>query len=361
MMKKLIVLSAVLLLLLSIAVPSFARDPVEFYADIPDSLREPLSSHSGLSYTFVDGFRDIDEGKENAFLILEQNGESRIHIFNNDIDGWRLDVVSRPLPKYKDVKPQIAGWATYFWVGYELKNEEEYTRFSYTVSLQEFNEWKILDYSWTQMIGKEESTIYASFSPYFLSLNKSTHEVDTLPTDDHMQINGVYDYSLEGFTFPMTISDLESAYVMDGYAMVCNPNPADRLNLRKTPAKDSKSLGKYYNGTIVKILNDKNNGWVEVDIEGITGYFMKDFLAYGEAIHQVPRPEYYKIMSLDASSTGDATVPLYIQPSISSILVSMLDGTQVFVLGDVGDDWCHVLYRNTSGYVQSKYLSQGNG
>ena len=50
------------------------------------------------------------------------------------------------------------------------------------------------------------------------------------------------------------------------YAIVQNPNAADRLNLRAAPSRDAQSLGKYYNGVEVQILEDLNKGWVRVRI-----------------------------------------------------------------------------------------------
>ena len=65
------------------------------------------------------------------------------------------------------------------------------------------------------------------------------------------------------------------------YAIVQNPNAADRLNLRAAPSRDAQSLGKYYNGVEVQILEDLNNGWVRVRIghRGTAeGYMMKEYL-----------------------------------------------------------------------------------
>lgn len=52
----------------------------------------------------------------------------------------------------------------------------------------------------------------------------------------------------------------------NAYAVVHNPDAADRLNLRAAPNKEAESLGKYYNGVGVQILEELNNGWVRVRI-----------------------------------------------------------------------------------------------
>lgn len=42
----------------------------------------------------------------------------------------------------------------------------------------------------------------------------------------------------------------------NAYAVVHNPDAADRLNLRAAPNKEAESLGKYYNGVGVQILEE---------------------------------------------------------------------------------------------------------
>ena len=69
----------------------------------------------------------------------------------------------------------------------------------------------------------------------------------------------------------------------NAYAVVHNPDAADRLNLRAAPNREAESLGKYYNGVGVQILEELNNGWVRVRIgnRGVAeGYMMKAYLQY---------------------------------------------------------------------------------
>ena len=49
---------------------------------------------------------------------------------------------------------------------------------------------------------------------------------------------------------------------------VANPDPADRLNLRAAPRPDAVSLGKYYNGTPVYLLEAPSAGYAHVRIQG---------------------------------------------------------------------------------------------
>ena len=48
------------------------------------------------------------------------------------------------------------------------------------------------------------------------------------------------------------------------WAVVNNPDPEDRLNLRAEPSRASSSLGKYFNGVLVKVLERTGDGWAHV-------------------------------------------------------------------------------------------------
>lgn len=65
-------------------------------------------------------------------------------------------------------------------------------------------------------------------------------------------------------------------------AVVENPNPSDRLNLRVGPDKSCTSLGKYYNGVEVEFLFGTENAesWRHVIIEGVVGYVDSSFLDF---------------------------------------------------------------------------------
>ena len=62
------------------------------------------------------------------------------------------------------------------------------------------------------------------------------------------------------------------------YAVVNNPNPNDRLNLRVSPTRDTLSLGKYYNGVTVKILAYADSAWAHVQVGDVVGYMMTQYL-----------------------------------------------------------------------------------
>lgn len=109
-----------------------------------------------------------------------------------------------------------------------------------------------------------------------------------------------------------------------GWAVVVNPDPDDRLNLRAEPSRESRSLGKFYNRTPVRVLEQQGD-WCRVAIgtDGtLNGWMMTEYLCFGErmdsigaAFPQLMRRDEYegRLLYADASkqdtrtfATGDA-------------------------------------------------------
>ena len=61
------------------------------------------------------------------------------------------------------------------------------------------------------------------------------------------------------------------------FGIVVNRDPRDRLHLRAEPAKQAKSLGKFFSGTQVEILSE-TDGWYQVRAGFQEGYMMKEFV-----------------------------------------------------------------------------------
>ncbi len=68
----------------------------------------------------------------------------------------------------------------------------------------------------------------------------------------------------------------EQAYT--GYLVVANPNSQDRLHLREQPSTKSRSLGRYFNGTQVEVIDYGQDGWAHVRVEDKEGYMMLEYL-----------------------------------------------------------------------------------
>ena len=93
--------------------------------------------------------------------------------------------------------------------------------------------------------------------------------------------------------FTVDFSDLTGAApALDrtGWAVVNNPDPADRLHLRTSADRGSHSQGKFYNGTPVKVLR-QSGSWTKVQLgfgtTARTGWMMTKYLAFGEDMDKV--------------------------------------------------------------------------
>ena len=84
----------------------------------------------------------------------------------------------------------------------------------------------------------------------------------------------------------------QAAAQMDtvGWAAVKNPTPQDRLHLRSEPSKNGDSLGKFYNGTPLQVLEERGD-WARVRIglgkNSLEGWMMKEYLAFGDQLRRV--------------------------------------------------------------------------
>lgn len=129
-----------------------------------------------------------------------------------------------------------------------------------------------------------------------------------------------------------------------GYAVVNNPNPSDRLNLRSQPDADSPSLGKYLNGTCVTVLEEAD-GWTHVSAGETEGYMMSSFLAAPDA-PVVPMTIQMKVSNPYADVQGllSSTGPEM------QVMVFIPNGVLVTAFGYAGE-YMHVQYGGLTGYM----------
>lgn len=146
----------------------------------------------------------------------------------------------------------------------------------------------------------------------------------------------------------------------EGWAVVNNPNPEDRLHLRTLPSKDAKTRGKFYNGTAVRILEQRGE-WSKVLVgQDLMGWMMTRYLAVEEAGDSVACA-WLSLVSVDLSKP----TPVYAEPNKKTppqeeILMDECSGWEV--IGVYGDDWYLVLLDSGYvGYVPHELLKEGNG
>ncbi len=140
------------------------------------------------------------------------------------------------------------------------------------------------------------------------------------------------------------------------WALVTNPNPDDRLNLRAQPDKKSASLGKYYSGAPVRILENRGE-WARVDILGVEGWMMTEYLAIGDAMKSV-------VYAGPQLQTVEGGAMLHAEPAEDAAL-SMKDAnfSSMQIIGIVNEEWYHVWFydEGDGGYFHASDLWEGNG
>lgn len=153
---------------------------------------------------------------------------------------------------------------------------------------------------------------------------------------------------------PWTRKELRAALDDTGWALVNNPNPADRLHLRTAPDKAAASLGRFYNGMPVKVLAEKGD-WCQVQIgTGLTGWMMKKYLAFGADMAAVksafpvlmPTPEHEE----DALFADDDLSQRY-----------EIDGTYVVCGVSAAGHYIILTDRGEVVYAPQDWLYPGNG
>lgn len=156
---------------------------------------------------------------------------------------------------------------------------------------------------------------------------------------------------------PQTLEEVAQMVDRTGWAVVNNPDPADRLHLRVSPERGAASLGKFYNGTPVQVLEERGD-WarVEIGLDGnLTGWMMKQYLAFGEAMDQV-QPAWLEKVYKQASG------PQLLYPSAKEENPEVLETNDFQVVGVVEDDWYILLSDwGQTGYVPQSWLFDGNG
>lgn len=135
-------------------------------------------------------------------------------------------------------------------------------------------------------------------------------------------------------------------------AVVSNPDPADRLNLRQKASPAAASLGKYYNGCPVALLEAVDGGWFRVRIGHLEGYmdgaYLSSDIPLAAAKEQLPA-------ATVKTSDGKGAALTETAAAAAQVLARYPDGTQVQVLG-VGDGWCHVSAGGSIGFMQAELL-----
>ena len=139
------------------------------------------------------------------------------------------------------------------------------------------------------------------------------------------------------------------------WAVVNNPDPADRLNLRSEPSREAATLGKYFNGVMVQVLGRTGDGWARVLVGSTEGYMMTEYLADPAQMTVVVEPV---LPTATVSNPFADCQGLLEKPDSADVtlMVTLDNGTEVTVLG-LTEQRAHVQYCGVTGYIPLQSLS----
>lgn len=276
-----------------------------------------------------------------ALLLLmeDEAGVRRLMEITRNENGVYALRQTPPLPK--------GVWMDSFHAGMEellLEWDQQHRQVNFRRTFD--GEWKLI---WLTCYGEKE-TLNCSFG-----LNTST-----LMDTDTLKI-GVLPFDLfadDLTTLPRTSEELTAQLDRTGLAVVCNPDPNDRLHLRTKPSREADSLGKFWNGTPVRVL-DERDGWCQVEIgtDGrLIGWMMKKYLVTGTKMDQVTPRFSQQTLRGDKAETE---THIYTDPSLKVRycthsgweLMGVVDDRLYVVVTDEGE----------TGYAPMEWFFDGNG
>ncbi len=133
-----------------------------------------------------------------------------------------------------------------------------------------------------------------------------------------------------------------SVYYIDG-------GNADRVHLRAEPFITSDSLGLYFTGTDVIVI-DMTAEWAWVMVGDEDGYIMREYLTQAYTNRSGP---WYVV-----DNPHDTWVNLRMSPSMDGMVAMCPEnGTRVQLLGETADGWSYVDCDGVMGYIMSSLLS----
>lgn len=165
-------------------------------------------------------------------------------------------------------------------------------------------------------------------------------------------------FTVDFASLPQNVEEATASLDRTGWAVVNNPDLADRLHLRAEPDSDAESLGKFYNRTPVQVL-ERRDGWarVRIGLDGrLEGWMMEKFLAFGSDMDAVESaaPE----LTL---KDGINIQPLYAFPDLRET-TDVPYGLDTWIVGVIGDELFILLDSDgNTGYLPQSLLYPGNG
>lgn len=276
-----------------------------------------------------------------ALLLLmeDEAGVRRLTEITRNENGVYALRQTPPLPK--------GVWMDSFHAGMEgllLEWDQQHRQVNFQRTFD--GEWKLI---WLTCYGENED-LNCSFGLNTCTLmDTDTMKVGTLPFDP---------FADDLTALPSTLEELNARLDRTDLAVVCNPDPNDRLHLRTKPSREADSLGKFWNGTPVRVLNERD-GWCQVEIgtDGrLTGWMLKKYLVTGEKMDQVTPRFSQQTLRDDKAETE---TPIYTDLSLKERYCTHSG----WALMGVADDRLYVVVTDEgeTGYAPMEWFFDGNG
>lgn len=321
-MKKICLLLA-LLLALCIAPTALASEPA-----IPAD--EKLVKELLPDYTLVEG--NIVEHQMRLLMRKADNTLVFVGAVQDDTDTWHL-AESMPLPEgtILGVENFVHSLGIPSNDNYDCISVHPYADFTWGVSL-----------------------IYPDDgSMFLLGRNWISNEVHVFDG-----VFGAHPWSdvtsIDWTTLPDSYEEAVATLDVSSFAVVNNPDPADRLHLRTEADRSAESLGKFYSGTPV-IVTERGKEWTKVTAAGMEGWMMTKYLVFGEDMESVeyagPWLDQKQEETQIFSAANDAA------------LLRLMSHETFFVIGVHGEEWYIIWLPDSDEYafVHQDDLWPGNG
>ncbi|MCI5955972.1 MAG: SH3 domain-containing protein [Clostridiales bacterium] len=279
-------------------------------------------------------------------LLVEDSAENRrVQVFSMKPDGsYFCGHSTFPLPRdaYLDLFHSTDGEISFSW-------DDQHCSAIYSRSSN--GEWLL---SWARFSSMSTSFEYSG-TFCGVTMQGSWHQGN----EEHLLLGSLPCSSLRNANLealPQTEAALKNSLSRKNWAVVSNPNSKARLHLRTSPSKGAESLGKFYNGTPLRVLAQRGD-WTQVAIglDGLTGWMSTRFLAFGDEMDQVV-PAFPQKIYLEELENR--------QPSYQAKdgkEEKALEGS--FHIVGVVEDELYVLLTDLggTGYVPQAWMWDGNG
>ena len=278
-----------------------------------------------------------------VLLVEDAAGDRRLQVIVMDDDGtYRQSCLTAPLPPDTtlDLFHTTDGEINFSW-------DEQHAQAGYALGPD--GEWR-LEWAW---IPGEAGTLEYSCRFWGFSVWPQKEENDGMFVGDLAQM--VLD-GADLTTLPGTRETLAAALNRDGWAVVRNPDPADRLHLRVKPDRSAESLGKFYNGTPLRVLGQEGD-WTRVALgtDGPEGWMMTRYLAFGSEMDEVEPvfPHLMYVLELEDRQPAYSAPRKGTEKELAGAIcvVGVVEDEFYILLTDLGD----------AGYVPQSWLWEGNG